>query len=194
MLVICANRDKFISKINNGDIGLLLSHSVFAKLQNLFRKKFHEGELRASHGFYVKYPPRISEANGMCVKGNVDFKKYIEGSAKAWFFRYRYLTIPQLEHMNLYVRSAEETKGRYSIGGIFQYALKYLGLKKNLEDESGVFCTEYTSRIILSAPLQYIKDKEPFEISPSYQLNWMMGNDYWRLVGQYDGKKYWLND
>ena len=180
-------QETWLKKLNNGDIGLILSKNPFSSLQNLFRKKFKEGEHRASHGFYVKTPPCISEANGLFIKPNQMLIKNIGGKTKVWIFRYKYLTNTQLEKMNVYAEAAEETKGQYSLKGIMQFAKRFL-FKTKMKDTAGVFCTEYTSHIIISGGCNYIKDKWPHEIDPSTQLNWMMSSDDWELTLYYNGE------
>jgi hypothetical protein len=182
----------FVANVKNGDFGLIQSTNFFGKLQKLYWKKFKEGDLFATHGFYVKTPPQISEANGIIISSNATFLKDIGDTTKCWFFRNLYLTADQLTQMNLYVEGAEETGGHYSVWGILQFAKKYLTPTYQMKDESGVFCSEYQVRIIEAAHIP-CTTIPPWQVDPSSFLNWLMSDDAkakgWINVGYYDGNK-----
>lgn len=181
---------EFVASIRNGDVGLICAKNFFATLQNLYRKKFNEGLAQASHGFIMKDSPHISEANGIVIKP-ATVMKFIGDSTKCWLFRYSRLAPQQLSGMNLYIAGAEETAGHYSVGGIVQYAKSFLTGKEEKKDEQGVFCTEYTSRIIIANGLEFVEGRDPWEIDPSYQLNWFLCDEArrkgWVLAAHYDG-------
>lgn len=188
------SHEVFVNSIKAGDVGLLRAHNPFAWFQNLYRKRMREGEQRASHGFIVKTPPKISEANGPHIK-EATFLKNIGDSTAVWFWRLKGIKGTEIEEMLDYCRGAEETGGVYSVGGIIEFFKSFLFKKKELKDKKGVFCTEYTSRIIISAGLgdKYITTRDPWEISPSFQLNWFFSNEAvrfgWYLAAYYDGQK-----
>ena len=194
-----ATKEDFLASLQSGDIGIILSRNLFATLQNWYRKKFKEGELAASHGFYLRAPPRIAEANGLFVRNDATIVKDIGDSTKCWVFRYTGLTPAQLDCMNGCADVAVQAGGHYSVGGIAQFALRFFNLHKSLSDEGGVFCTEFTGDLIVAAGIPYIDRKHTWEISPSAQLNWFLGLDAlakgWVLAGKYDGAgNYLLND
>lgn len=187
-----ATYSDFMSSLKPGDIGIINSSNFFGWLQNLYRKRFREGSLRASHGFILKIPPKVSEANGITVSGSATVTKYVGDSTECWIFRYLKLTPEQLDDINAYENGAEETGGHYSIWGILQFAKSFFTGKKDEKDESGVFCTEYTSRCILAGGItDYITTVPPWQIDPSSQLNWFMTDGIkmnWILAAHYDGK------
>lgn len=188
--MISVAQDVFVKGIRPGDIGLILGDNMFAKLQNLYRNRFKEGPLQASHGFFVRQPPAITEANGAFVS-DATFLKNIGDKTKTWFFRYPGITPAQLGDMDDYVDGMVDAGGHYSVGGIMQFGLKFFGIHKKLADEGGVFCTELTGRTILKGGLPYITTMKPFEVTPSLQLNWFMTGgslDGWQLAAFYDGK------
>lgn len=189
---------QFIAALRKGDIGVICAKNFFATLQNLYRKKFKEGATQASHGFIMKSPPNISEANGIVIK-EATVLKDVGDSTKCWIFRYTKLTTEQLAGMMLYVEGAEETAGHYSVGGIMQFAKSFFTGNPDTKDEQGVFCTEYTSRIIRAAGLDYVVGRDAWEIDPSYQLNWFLCDEArrmsWILAGHYDGAgNYFIAD
>jgi hypothetical protein len=189
-----ATKEEFLASLRSGDIGIIRADNVFAKLQNWYRKKFKEGELAASHGFYVRNPPRIAEANGMFITNDSTVVKNIGDKTKCWIFRYTLLTAAQRAAMNASADVAVQVGGHYSVGGIAQFALQFFGIRKKLADEGGVFCTEFTGDLIVGAGIPYVEGKGAFEIDPSYQLNWMLSPEaqekHWILAGLYDGANY----
>lgn len=198
-------RDEWVGALQCGDIGLCLGRSLFARLQDWYRREMKESDEKASHGFYVKAPPHISEADGWKVNGGNDVDRYFSNHHKIWIFRCSSLTPAQLANMNLYIRASEETGGIYSWGGIGQLAkrfiLKLLGKTSTVTDKRGVFCTEYTSRAILAAEvdgqgLPYITDKLPQEIDPAVQLDWFLDVGVacrgWVLAAYYKRGKFFL--
>ncbi len=195
MITVAATQ--FALSIKAGDIGLIHSNNFFAWLQNLYRARFKEGPLEASHGFYVSNPPTITEANGIFVS-EATYLKDISDKTEAWFFRYPSLTPEQLDDMNDYAAGMVDAGGHYSVGGIGQFALQFVGVRKKLADESGVFCTELTGKLILKAGLPYITTVPAFCVTPSHQLNWFMTEGAlkgWQLAGRYDGNgNYFLNE
>jgi hypothetical protein len=186
------SQQAFQSLIRNGDFGVIQSSNFFAKLQKLFWKKFNEGDLFASHAFYVKNPPEISEANGLTVSGSATYLKYTGDTTKAWFFRNMLLSAEQLDDMNTYTLGAEETGGHYSVWGILQFAKKYVTPKYQMKDESGVFCSEYIARIVEAAHIPFTQIP-PWQLDPSSLLNWAMSEDAkikgWVNIATYDGTK-----
>lgn len=184
------DKDTFIKSISTGDIGLIHAHNLFATMQNLYRLRFKEGPLEASHGFYVRLPPEIAEADGLFVS-NATYLKDIGDKTEAWFFRYPKLTGEQWADMEDYVDGMIDAGGHYSVGGIAQFALQFCGVRKKISDEGGVFCTELTGKVILKAGLPYITDVPPYAVTPSHQLNWFstVGTTLgWILAAYYDGK------
>ncbi len=196
------DKETFIGAIKAGDIGIIHSKNLFAKLQSMYAHRFKEGPWLASHGFIVKDPPKISEANGMFV-GEATYLKNIGDSTKCWFFRNTDLTVAQLSIMRAFMNAAGDTGGHYSIGGILQFAKCFITGKRGECDESGVFCTEYTSRIIIETGLPYIKNLSSWQIDPTYQLNWFTSDEArslnWIMAAYYDpdgekDKKYFIAD
>lgn len=196
------DKETFIKSIRAGDIGIIDAKNVFAVLQSWYAHRFAEGPRHASHAFYVSNPPYITEANGIVIKGEaqkVTFLKNIGDATKCWFFRYRALTPFQLAVMNAYAISAVQTAGHYSLGGILQFAKSFILGKRDEHDEGGVFCSEFVSDILLSAipPEDFIADREPFQITPTYLLNWMMApaaKKAWAMPACYDGKYFLADD
>jgi len=190
-----ATVDSWIASLNNGDIGLLRSNNFFATLQNWRRKKYKEGELFASHGFYIYHPPSIMESNGLFVSQGKLFKN-IGGKTEVWIFRYGKITKDQVEDMNIYWEAMREGGAHYSIMGIAQFATQFLGVRKKITDASGVFCTEGTGKAIVKAEIPYITlmhaNVKDYEVDPSMQLNWFMSEEArqlgWYLACYYDGK------
>lgn len=181
-----ATLDEFLGTLKNGDIGLINSKNFFGFLQNLYRKRFKEGPEQASHSFFMKSPPEISEANGFTVSGGSSVLKFVGDSTKCWIFRFKALTDRQLEQMNDFAAGAEETSGHYSFWGIAQFAKAFILGKRDEKDESGVFCSEYTSRIICAAGINEYCDLPSYQIDPSFQLNWLLEASGWDLVASYD--------
>lgn len=194
--MITTDKDTFIKSIQAGDIGLIHGHNFFAWLQNLYRERFKEGPLEASHGFYVRNPPEITEADGLFVS-DATYLKDIGDKTEAWFFRFPQLTAVQLAAMNNYADGMVDSGGHYSVGGIMQFGLQFFGIRKKVANESGMFCTELTGKTILEAGLPYITDTAPFAVTPSHQLNWFMTSGQlagWVLAAHYDGNgNYFLN-
>lgn len=192
--MIPASKEQFLATLRAGDIGISLARNPFAILQDWYRRKFKEGELAASHGFYFRKPPQIIEADGIFVsKANI-FKN-IGDKTKVWVFRYARVAPSQIDLMNVAADVAVDVGGHYSVGGLAQFALQFIGLRKKLADESGVFCTEFTGHLIMYAGLPYVKGKRAFEVDPSYQLNWMLGAGKdlgWVLAASYDGAGNYL--
>ncbi len=184
----------FAVSIAAGDVGVIRAKNFFATLQNWFRQKFNEGPNQASHGFFCKTPPEISEANGMIINGSATFLKDTGDSTEAWFFRYTKLTPEQLDDMLVFCLGAEETGGHYSVGGILQFAKAFVTGSRKMSDEGGVFCTEYTSDVISAGGIvaDYITNLKSWMIDPSTQLNWFLSEEAaakgWILAGHYDGK------
>lgn len=186
-------RDEFIACLKTGDIGLIDARNPFAWLQDLYRKRFKEGKYSASHGFVVAEPPMIVESNGW--KPSYGFvTKFIGNTTKCWIFRHKNMTDEKWERMKSYADGAIEMGGHYGIGNIIQFGMKFFGIRKKMKDASGQFCTEFSSNLISEAKLQYNIDKPFYEVTPSHQLNWFMGEkakrDGWSLVGEYNGKEY----
>ena len=188
----------FIKHLLPGDIGLILSNNFFAKLQNWYRKRFKEGSLKASHGFYLNNPPELTEANGLYISKSMIFKN-IGDTTKCWVFRYENLSCDGLSNMNSGAELAYDSGGHYSIMGIWRFVKSFITGKINQKNEKGVFCTEFTSDLISEGVPEkdYIQDRKPWQIDPSYQLNWFMteGKDHnWKLIGHYNGEgKYFIS-
>lgn len=191
-------KEQFLAALAPGDIGLIRARNLFATLQNWYRKKFNEGTEQASHGFLMTVPPSIAEANGVFVSSGSTVIKNIGDSTKCWVFRSNALTLAGLEKIEGFINGAVKAGGHYSVGGIMQFAAQFFGIRKKLVDEGGVFCTEFTSDAIIEAELPYITDRPPFQITPSYQLNWLLNEGPkfgWTLVAHYDGAgNYFLAD
>lgn len=197
-----SNHDEFIASLKSGDIGVICSKNIFATLQALYAHRFSEGPIAASHAFYVRNPPRITEANGIVIKGpsqNTTVLKYVGDQTKCWIFRYSELTPLQLLVMNAYADSAEATGGHYSVGGIWQFAKAWITGHQNESDEGGVFCSELASDIIKAPPISdFISDRPSWRIDPTYLLNWMLSQDKtlgkWQLAANYDGQNYFVKE
>ena len=180
-------KSRWIGYAKPGDIGLTLgSSSIFAKFQDWYRSRISNASNQASHGFIVKGDNLISEANGKYI-GESKLEKYIGSNRDTWLFRKRDLKLFEKDAMMLYIKSAEQTGGTYSWLGIMQFVQKFFYKDKQLKDKPGVFCTEYTSRIINAADLPYLslgKDF-PWKVTPSIQLSWFIKNGFlndWELV------------
>lgn len=190
------SKNEWIKSARSGDIGLIRAKNLFSTMQNWYRNRFKEGEHRASHGFIVMKPPEISEANGILIK-RATFIKNIGDSTMCWLFRSSYLTPHKQDDIRDFIRGAEQTGGHYSVAGIWQFCLSFFAGKKIMKDKSGVFCTEYTSRLINNARLPYM-DVPEWQISPSLQLNWFIKEGAakgWFLAAYYDGNgKYFVED
>ena len=184
----------FLRSMKAGDVGLTRSKTMFAKLQNFYRKRRKESDILASHGFYIHNPPLISEADGWKVSGKESVSRYFGADGrKTWIFRYRNLGVGQLQRMTSFVDGAQTSGGVYSWGGIKELALSLLG--KRMKDRRGVFCTEYVSGIINTGGLPYITEKEEWEITPSYQLHWFVekGEAFgWKMIGRIEDGMFLL--
>lgn len=196
-----SSHNEFITSLHPGDIGVICANNFFARLQALYAHRFSEGPVAASHAFYVRNPPFITEANGIVIKGpskNTTIFKYVGDETKCWVFRYKELTLQQLCLMNCFADAAEQTGGHYSGGGIWQFAKAWITGRQNESDEGGVFCSEFDSDIILSAGLPFISDRPSWRIDPTYLLNWMLGQDRtlgkWQLAANYDGQNYFVKE
>lgn len=192
------SKEVWLAALRAGDIGLSRAFNPFAVVQNWYRKKFKEGALTASHGFYLREPPKITEANGLFISDNSTIIKNIGDKTLTWVFRNVATTPAQVSLMNAAADMAVKSGGHYSVMGIVQFGIQFFGIRKRLVDEGGVFCTEFTGDLITLAGLPYVQGRSPYEVDPSFQLNWMMGDGQavgWRLVGNYDGKGgYFLGD
>ena len=162
-------KEFWLKSLHVGDIGICLGTSIFSKFQNISRNLGREGDKPASHGFFVKISPWISEADGRRVTGHNKISRYFSDHHKIWIFRYPNLTQEQIDDMNLVVSTAEKVNGQYSWGGIKEFWKPWFGIP--MKERAGVFCTEFTSAIIRAANLPYM-DKKDFEISPSRQREW----------------------
>jgi len=187
------NQGMFIANLKSGDIGIIDARNPFAWLQDLYRKKFHEGEYSASHGFCVADPPAIVESNGW-KPSYAKITKFIGNTTKCWVFRNTAMNSQKWNNMRSYADGAIEMGGHYGIGNIIQFGLQFLGIRKKITDASGQFCTEFTSNLIEEAGLPYNVGKPFYAVTPSWQLNYMMGEqakkDGWFLVCEYNGKEY----
>ena len=189
------SHEVFVSSVKAGDVGLLKAENHFAWFQDLYRRRMGEGDQKASHGFIVKEPPMISEANGPHIQ-EATFLKNIGSSTRCWFFRLKEIKGIHVDKMMDYCRGSEETDGIYSVHGILEFIKSFLFKKRDWKDRKGVFCSEYVSRIIIAAGLgdRYITTRDPWEISPSFQLNWLCSDEArrfgWVLAAYYDGQDY----
>lgn len=191
-MIVCT-REEFISGLMPGDIGLIDGQSFFATLQDWYRKKFHEGEYSASHGFMFAEPPTIIESNGFHPSyGSIH--KNVGGRTKCWVFRNKAMSMSKFKQMKAYADGAIEMGGHYGIGNIVQFGLKFIGIRKKIKDAQGQFCTEFTSNLIYESNVPYNVLKQFCEITPSLQLNYFMGRiaqlDGWYLALEYNGKEY----
>lgn len=197
-----ANHDEFIQALKSGDIGLICADNVFAKLQALYAHRFSEGAIGASHAFYVRNPPFITEANGIVIQGpskETTVFKFVGDKTKCWIFRNVDMTPEQLCLMNCFADASETTGGHYSVGGIWQFAKSWVTGRQNESDEGGVFCSELVSDICLEANLKpFPKDRPSWRIDPTYLLNWMLKQDAtlgrWQLAANYDGQNYFVKE
>lgn len=193
--MITVTKDQFLSSLKAGDVGLIHARNAFAALQNLYRKRFNEGDLQASHGFLMLAPPRIAEANGLFVDSKSTVIKNIGDKTQCWLFRYEGLLPDQLARLLMYVDGAVDAGGHYSVGGILQFAARFFGIHKKVADEGGVFCTEFTSDALSKAGIPYVQDRPAYEITPSYQLNWFLTHGPmfgWYLAAHYDGASHYF--
>lgn len=193
-----STKEGFLAALHAGDIGLIRGSNLFATVQKWYAKKFKEGALTASHGFYIEKPPEIVEADGLYITRSAIIKD-IGDSTKCWVFRYSKLTDGQLGAMNEGADIAVDSGGHYSIWGIGQFALRFFGVTKHIKDESGVFCTKLTGDLIVKAGVPYVAGKQTFEVDPSLQLNWFMSDEAkaagWFLAASYDGAgNYFVDD
>ena len=189
---ICTH-DEWLANLRPGDAGIIDAKNPFAWLQDLYRKKFKEGEHSASHGFVVAEPPTIVESNGW--KPSYAFiTKFIGDTTKCWVFRNKDMSGVKWEKMKSYADGAIEMGGHYGIGNIIQFGLQFLGIRKKLKDASGQFCSEFSSNLIQETNLPYNVGKPFYEITPSLQLNYFYSEqakkDGWFLVCEYNGKDY----
>lgn len=189
-----ATHSEFMDALQEGDIGVSQGRSIFARLQNLFRKRRSgpEVDMHASHGFYFKVPPSISEADGKLITGKNIVDRYLDGRHRVWVFRHHAVQDRHLKKMRAYVRGAEETGGIYAWKSIWQFAKRFF-TGKEMKDKPGVFCTEYTSRIIETGGLLPYLEVDAHKIDPSTQLSWLMKNSIvWPLVAYFDRGDYYL--
>lgn len=195
--MIQVSQTDWLAALRPGDICLTLGSDLFAKLQNLYRKKFNEGPLQASHGFLLTNPPEIIEADGLFVS-RASIIKDVGNSGKCWVFRYMALTPEQQQKMLAYADGAVDAGGHYSVLGIAQFGLHFIGLQKKIGQEGGVFCVELTGNAIIEAKMPYISDRKPYDVTPSFQLNWFMGPAIplgYQWAAHYDGAgKFLLNE
>lgn len=187
------NHDEWINSLETGDICLNLSSNIFSSLQNWYRKKIDKSDHRASHGFIVKTTPIISEANGFYIK-SATINKFIGDTTEVWAFRHPAMNTERRDDVINYCEGAEENGGTYSIKGIVEYGLRFIGIKKKISDRPGSYCTEYTGKIIKQIDLPYIKDKETYQVTPSEQLSWFLSEKDgkrlgWELAAHYSKEK-----
>jgi hypothetical protein len=190
-----STKDGFLGTLRSGDIALISSKNLFATIESWYAKKFNEGSVLASHGLYLREPPRIAEANGLWVSNDSSVIKYIGDTTKCWVFRYSGITPEQVAEMNAAADMAVDAGGHYSIGGILEFGLQFFGIKKHLSNENGVFCTKFTGDLITLAGLPYVPGKQTFEVDPTAQLTWFLGDGAkagWVLVASYDGAQNYL--
>jgi hypothetical protein len=198
--MIEVSQEEWLAALRPGDIGINLSRNPFAVMQSWYRKRFKEGEEKASHGFILESPPDIIEANGVFTK-RARLIKFIGGKTKVWIFRNHRATAHDIRLMLAVAAANVDGGGHYSVFGIMQMAGQFFGIDKKITDKAGNFCTELTSRCIHATDLPYIRgaDEELMPahmVTPSLQLNWMLGYGKrvdWVLGAYYDGAgKFWL--
>ncbi len=181
------NASLWMSQLKPCDIVVSLDHKGIASwFQNLYRKKITKAKHSASHAFIVTDPPKISEAEGRTVHSDT-IEKYLTDHHTVWVFRYKGMRNEQIGRMRAFVNGSEQSGGTYAWGGIFEFVKKFFRLKKKTEDERGVFCSEYISRAILAGGLPFIKDKSPWQITPSVLLSWFIEEapDRWWALEKY---------
>jgi hypothetical protein len=191
-----STKDEFIKLMRPGDIGLILADNFFATMQNWLRVK-EKCPQRASHGFLVTNPPEIFESNGLH-PSQATIIKNIGDSTKCWLFRHPDMNQEKFHDMMIYKDGCQQMGGHYSVGGIVQFGLQYVGIRKKLSDADGEFCTELTGHMILEAELPYVTELKPYEVHPSYQLSWFLGDGTdprfygfskgWKCALSYDGQ------
>ena len=194
-------QQELVDSLQLGDIGVILAVNQFSTMQNWQRKK-DKVPLRASHGFFMKDTPVIAESNGWEPRCATIYKD-IGDKTQCWIFRHPAMTPDKFERMLCYWNGVVEGGGHYGIGSIAQMGLNFLGLQKHMTDAEGEFCSELTGHEILVAPLPYITELKPFEVTPSYQRSWFEGDGSdprfygkrvgWFKVAEYLGdRKYWI--
>lgn len=197
MAMVEVTKERWLSLLEPGDIGLTCSRNLFATLQNWYRKKFKEGPERASHGLVIAEPPEIVESNGLHPSYGKIIKN-IGDTTKVWVFRHPGMTPVKWALMEAYANGFIQGGGHYSVGGIVQFGLQFFGIRKRLTDAKGQFCTEFSGNMIITAGLPYITDRKAWEITPTDQLNWFVGPAQdvgWISALSYDGNgHYWANE
>jgi len=186
----------FSANLNAGDCGLILSDNIFSTMQNWMRLKNKEPK-RASHAFMLTNPPELTEANGLRTKKG-EIYKFIGNSTKCWVFRNKKITPGQIDGIQDYCNGIVEGGGTYAVGSILQFALQYIGIRKKLSDETGMFCSELAVRSYRNEKLSICGDRPSYAISPSELLSWFYSDEAlknnWILSSFYDGKYYWIEE
>jgi hypothetical protein len=197
--MIQTTESRWLMSLQPGDVGLIKGDGFFASLQNLYRQKFHEGDMVATHGFMMETSPNIVESNGLFVSRGQIIKN-IGNSKKVWIFRNKFMNPGKYHDMEIYADAAVQAGGHYGIGSIVQFGAQYLGIRKKLSDSSGEFCTELCTHMLMEGDLPVPEDP-PWQVTPSYLLNWMSGTvpdkseekqgprQGWFLAANYDGNK-----
>ena len=177
------SREEWIPAIHAGDFGVCLGEkSFFSKLQNLFRKKEHEGDKLASHGIYCTGGYGIIEAEYPYVTDKNKITRYLDDHHDVWIWRYADLTDTQLEIMNAVAKTEVAQKEPYGVGDIIKKGLHYL-FGTALSDSSGTFCTELLWRLAAAASLTFV-DVTANQCDPSLLRCWFEEKQrgYWELV------------
>ena len=193
-------KGEWLDALRNMDIANTLSPNIFALLQNFMRKVLKESDYKASHSLAIKRPPLVTEASGLTIKNSKSIVKYLGKKNKVYIFRAVNLEENNFTRMMDFSDGVEQGGGSYSFGGILQMpkrlANKWFGWKVKIKNKWGMFCSEYTSRLIHKGKIFYILNKLAHEITPSLQLHWFLTTGIpskeWTLVGYYDRGDYYL--
>lgn len=209
-----ATKKEWLEVLKYGDVGICKGKSFFSRLQDWFRKKReNQVEAIASHGFFVKDSPQISEADGKKINGSNKINRYFSDYHTIWIFRSTILNNLSLKVLKSFINGAEQSGGLYSWGGIIEFVKKFFRKKHKMKDKRGMFCTEYVTKGNINAHIPFIdydyvakalriskseaKYNFAHRVSPSMLLDWLIDvgceNGTWESIAFYSEGRFYLN-
>ena len=187
-------KQEWTDSIQFGDFGLCRGRGVFAYLENLFRKKEHEGATLATHGFFCKGKDVISEAVLPCITGGNKITRYLDGKDSVWIWRCANISDTSLDILKAVSDTEEDQKEPYGSYDIINKGMHFL-FGTPLKDKHGTFCTQYLWRLAHAAALPF-PAVPSFECDPSLIQNWFesVQNGKWVLSALYANGIYSISE